>query len=111
MSGFQDQITVLQVCHHPTGDWCHCGTGGEKLLKVEPMVVGDIPGNEVEAMMMRTPNLCTHQCVHVNGMIFHSTIVFQWNGSGDVAQMVERTLSMREAQGSIPWFSTLFCFF
>ncbi len=24
--------------------------------------------------------------------------------------MVERTLSMREAQGSIPWFSTLFVF-
>lgn len=23
--------------------------------------------------------------------------------------MVERTLSMREAQGSIPWFSTIFC--
>ena len=29
---------------------------------------------------------------------------------GDLAQMVERTLSMREAQGSIPWFSTLFVF-
>ena len=25
---------------------------------------------------------------------------------GDLAQMVERVLSMHEAQGSIPWFST-----
>ena len=25
---------------------------------------------------------------------------------GDLAQMVERSLSMREALGSIPWFST-----
>ena len=30
------------------------------------------------------------------------------NQSGGVAQMVERTLSMREAQGSIPCSSTLF---
>ena len=30
---------------------------------------------------------------------------------GDLAQMVERMLSMHEAQGSIPWFSTLFCLF
>ena len=30
---------------------------------------------------------------------------------GDLAQMVERMLSMHEAQGSIPWFSTPFCFF
>jgi hypothetical protein len=29
---------------------------------------------------------------------------------GDVAQMVERLLSMQEAQGSIPCFSTLFFF-
>ena len=30
---------------------------------------------------------------------------------GDLAQMVERMLSMHEAQGSIPWFSTLFWLF
>ena len=29
---------------------------------------------------------------------------------GDVAQMVERMLSMHEAQGSIPCFSTFFVF-
>ena len=28
--------------------------------------------------------------------------------SGGLAQMVERVLSMHEAQGSIPWFSTFF---
>ena len=29
---------------------------------------------------------------------------------GGLAQMVERMLSMHEAQGSIPWSSTHFCF-
>jgi hypothetical protein len=35
------------------------------------------------------------------------TMSVTYHQDGDLAQMVERMLSMHEAQGSIPWFSTL----
>ena len=34
--------------------------------------------------------------------------IFNLICKGDLAQMVERVLSMHEAQGSIPWFSNIF---
>ena len=35
----------------------------------------------------------------------NTTKFLRISNTGDLAQMVERVLSMHEAQGSIPWFS------